>query len=260
MNLFSKLDVSGPRIFHMEENISKKIPLIIGHRGAAGHAPENTLEAFHKAHELGADGIELDIYLTKDKELVVVHDPEIKTPDGGKIGIRESTVAEIQGTPAGANIPTLRRVLEETGAFWKIINIEIKSTGFLTDGIEHHLSDLLSESPWKEKALVSSFNPFHLMRLKRIDPKIRTGYLMYEGSKFFQRKFWTLWTEAETINLSNEWAKNPDVYFSYLKLGRKIWIWTVNTEEDMRLWIGRGVDGIITNYPDRLKKVLADFE
>jgi len=237
-----------------------KRPLIIGHRGASGHAPENTLAAFHKAHEMGADGIELDIYLTRDQQLVVVHDPEISTADGKRIAIRQSTVEEIHSCPAGAAIPTLQQVLEETADFWRVINIEIKSTGYTTDGIENHLCDLLHSSPWKEKCLISSFNPFHLMRVKRLDPSVRTAYLMYERHYLAQRSFWALWTQAEAVNLSSEWAKNPKVYFKYLKLGKKMWIWTVNSEEDMRLWIGRGVDGIITNYPDLLKKVLADFQ
>lgn len=242
-----------------------KKPLIIAHRGASGHAPENTMEAFHKAHALGADGIELDIYQTSDNHLVVLHDDHITTPDGKKFFIRQHTLKTLSETPAGQHIPTLSQVLEETGHFWQTINIEIKSTGFMTDGIENRLVELLSETlcqgaSFHPKILVSSFNPFHLMRLKRLDSRLSTGYLMYERNWLLQRKFWTLWTEAQTLNLSSEWAKNPEIYFRYLKLGKKIWVWTVNTEEDMRLWIGRGVDGIITNYPDLLKKVLEDFK
>ncbi len=232
-------------------------PLIIAHRGASGEAPENTIKSFRLAATQNADGIELDIYLTRDKQMIIHHDDYVKIGPH-RHHMRHSTYAQLLEADVGEGekIPLLKSVFEELGKNFKIINVEIKSTGLKTDGIEKHLVSLIDEFDLKSKVLVSSFNPLHLIRLKKLDPKIRTGYLMYHRHWIAQRPAWSARTQAETLNLEAAWFKKPSIYKRYTKLNKKIWVWTVNSEEDMRYWIDKKVDAIITNYPARLKSLL----
>lgn len=232
-------------------------PLIIAHRGASGEAPENTMKAFQKALEQGADGIELDIFLTRDKKMVVTHDENLKGLTGHNIETRTSTLAELRELDfgEGEKIPTLDEVLETFGKCFTIFNIEIKSTGYLTDGVETKLLEHLQRHSVEEKTIVSSFNPFNLIRMRRIAPHIRRGYLIWPEHWTARRKIFIRMAGVESVNLDYRWATDHRLD-RYQKMGKKIWVWTVNDVADMQKWIEYGVEAIITNYPARLTEVL----
>lgn len=232
-------------------------PLNIAHRGASGEAPENTMKAFQKALDAGADGIEFDIFLTSDKKMVVTHDENLKGLTGHNIETRKSTLAKLRELDFGdgEKIPTLDGVLESFGKRFTILNIEIKSTGYLTDGVETKLLEHLQRHHVEEKTIVSSFNPFNLMRMKRIAPHIRRGYLIWPEHWTARRKFFIRLAGVESVNLDYRWATDHRLD-RYRKMGKKIWVWTVNDAGDMKKWVDKGVEAIITNHPARLKQLL----
>ncbi len=233
-------------------------PLVIAHRGASGDAPENTLKAFRLAAEQKADGIELDILLSRDGIVVVTHDENLMRLTGEPILTRQAPLGVLKQLDfgEGEKIPTLDEVFEECGQKFSIINVEIKSTGYLTDGIEKKLVEVIDKHKLRNKILVSSFNPLHLLRMKRLAPDIKRGYLIYEKPWIAQLTFWLHVTQAVSVNLSAEWCENIQRFEKYKKLTSQSWVWTVNSEAEMKKWIDRGVDAIITNYPERLKNLL----
>lgn len=235
-------------------------PLIIAHRGASGYAPENTLKAFRLAADLGADGIELDVFLTRDKQVVVTHDETLERLTGKAVVTRQTTLKELQELDfgQGERISTLREVLEELGPKFSMINIEIKSTGYFTDGIEREVVSLIQKLNMLDKVLLSSFNPLHLLRTRCLCPQIKIGYLVSPQHRLAQQTFWVSLCRAVTINLGNRWADDPKRFERFQKLNIPIWVWTVNDMRQVPLWLERGVAAIITNYPDKLRKVIQE--
>lgn len=232
-------------------------PLIIGHRGASGDAPENTLASFRLAAAQGADGIEFDVFQTTDKEIVVTHDENLKRITGHDVWTRRLTLKELRELDfgKGEKIPTMEEVLSEVGSLFSVLNIEIKSTGMFTDGIEQILIDRIKKYHMEEKVLVSSFNPLHILRIKRLAPFIRTGYLISPRHWTARRKIFIRHSGAVSINVDHEWLSDR-LLEVYRTMGKLIWVWTVNEEEDIKRWISKPVSAIITNYPGRLKQLL----
>ena len=148
-------------------------PLVWAHRGASGYAPENTLAAFEKAVELGADGVELDIQLTKDDEIVVIHDEKIDRTSDGEGWVKDYTLEELRGFNYNrtkpeyehADIPTMREVFEllkPTGLF---INIEIKTGVIFYEKIEEKILALTKEMDMEDRVCYSSFNHYTVKRI-----------------------------------------------------------------------------------------------
>ncbi len=232
-------------------------PLIIAHRGASGSAPENTMKSFRLAYTQGADGVELDVFLTLDGELVITHDEHLERLTGHRHFTRKLSLKELKGLDfgEGEQIPTLHEFLEEFGPRFSIINIEIKSTGFVTDGIEQKLADLICEHKIEDKILVSSFNPLHLVRIKRILPTLKTGFLTCPDTWYAPVSFWSPVLDVYSINFDQNHV-SPEKIAQYKEKGKKIWLWTVNSEIDMDKWLRSPVDAMITNYPDKLKNII----
>lgn len=233
--------------------MTTKKTLVIGHRGASGYTPENTLKSFEQAARQNADGIELDVFLTSDGEVVVTHDENCKRLAGVDMWVRKSTLAKLKELDFGQKekIPTLREVLSEFGSIFNVINIEIKSTGIFSDGIEQAVTDLVSHFKLDKKVLISSFNPLNLYRVKKCAPQIRRGLLVDPDSKITQLLgLWIPLTEPDTLNIENKWSKSSKNMYILEKLQKKLWVWTVNSKEDMTFWSDKGADAIITNYPD----------
>ena len=235
-------------------------PLVIAHRGASGMAPENTLKAFRLAAEQGSDGIELDFMLSLDGIVVITHDENLKRLTGHDIETRRTTLSSLKELDfgEGEKIPTLDEMFQEFSKKFLVINVEIKSTGYRTDGIEKALINVIDKHQLREKILVSSFNPLHLLRMKKLAPDIKRGYLIYERPWLAQRTFWIKGIKATSVNLSAEWCEEMRRFEKYKKLAPQTWVWTVNDEHEMKKWIDRGVNAIITNYPSRLRKILAN--
>lgn len=266
--------------------------LNIAHRGARSLAPENTIAAARKALEIGAAVWELDVRMSRDKELVVIHDATLKrTSNVKKIfsgrkpwSVRNFTLAEIQRLDFGSwfnktdpfgqitagrisqkeqisfegiEVLTLREALEFTRKNnWKV-NIEIKSSSSHPDNFEpvEKIVALINRLGMKEMVIVSSFDQAYVKKVKQLDPGIPTGLLVDES----------LAHPVNCLKRINADAYHPEISVIDLSKIRKlrnegfcINVWTVNDERTMRDLIRVRVDGIITDFPQNLESILRE--
>lgn len=237
---------------------------ILGHRGAPGHAPENTMAFFAKAVELGVNMFELDIHQNRDGVLIVMHDSTVDRTTDGTGRISEMTWEEIRRLDAGrwfgaefagAKVPRLEEVLEAYGGKMPI-NIEIKAGDELYPNIVEPLVDLIEERRLVEDVLITSFHAEYLVEVREKLPGAQVGLI-------FNKPRENVIAEA----LSNRWQ----VLHPHLSLVTKEWVdeahahglivraWNPNETEPMRRLIEAGVDGIGTDYPDRLWAVAREM-
>ena len=218
--------------------------LRVGHRGAAGHAPENTLKSFSRAIELGCDMTELDVHLCGSGELVVIHDESVDRTTDGSGEVADLTLGELKQLNAGQEekIPSLEEVLRLLKGRI-MLNIELKGLG--TAEPVYRLVDSLG---WRgENLLITSFYWAMLNEYRMLDPEARLGPLTYDNLK-------DAMGFAKEVNAH---CINP--YHGHLSLdyieeahhnGFKVYSWTVNEPKDIQHIIDLGVDGVISDYPD----------
>lgn len=233
------------------------------HRGFSGLYPENTMLAFRKALETkGCDGIELDVHLTKDGEMVIIHDESIdRTCVNGTGYIKDYTYEELKefdvsfkflGQCEPQQIPTLREYFELVKDSALITNIELKTGIFEYEGIEQKVFDLIQEFGLKDKINISSFNHFSVKRMKEICPEIKCGLLT--ESWMINAGQYVKGAGAECLNPIFH-NLNEEVVAEVKSHEIEINTWTVNEEKDIRMMIQRGVDSIIGNFPDRVTRI-----
>ena len=240
---------------------------IFAHRGASGYAPENTLEAFELAAKMGAHGVELDVHITKDGEIVVTHDETIERVSDGEGWVKDMTLSELKALHFNkvkpeykdARIPTLQevfRLLEPTGLK---INIELKNSHIDYPDLEKRCIELAEKENMLGKVLFSSFSHRSLLRVKAIDRSLFCG-LLYEASMI---KPWAyavaLGMDAIHPHFSEVLTPGGECAEAH-KAGIKVNPWTVNREEDLRAVLREDADILITNYPDLGLKCLAEHQ
>lgn len=239
--------------------------LNIGHRGASGHAPENTLAAFRMAAEMGARFIETDLQLTRDARIVAMHDATVDRTTNGRGRVSKMSLGELRGLDAGGKflseegrsfkgerVPTLDEVLafaqEKDVGFY----LELKATQMW--GMEQSLAGAMRIAGQLARNMVISFDPDVLISMRRAEPTVMTGFLTEHPSiasiekamSIGARQFLPRADRASTEIVAAAHRENLPVV-----------VWTVNEIEKMRALIAMGVDGIMTDYPDRLAGVLA---
>lgn len=239
-----------------------KTPLIIAHRGASGDAPENTLAAFRLAMDSGADMIELDLHRSKDGALVVCHDSKLYRTARVKKTIQQLTLKELKRLDVGSwfhprfsgeTIPTLEEVLELTTNRIRL-NIEIKEGSSLYPGIEKRLIELLESFRMIGSVLVSSFDYHALDAVRAINPEVAIGLLAERGDiKHLIRKASGL--SASSLNLYTKIAAPKSVQEAH-RHGLQVYVYTVNQVRLMNYYLLMGVDGVFTNFPDRMAQLL----
>lgn len=243
--------------------MKKNNPLIIAHRGASGEAPENTLAAFRLALEQGSDGIELDVHLSKDGHLIVIHDDNIKRTTNGEGLVGDLTLAELKKVDAGSwfdkkfsgeKIPLLEEVLNMIPEHI-FVNVEIKNIPSYYEGIEKKLLDLVIGMNRLHQVIVSSFDHQSLYRLKKQNKHIKIGLLYAENvvdpagfADFFGFPIFSIHPHFQAIH-------DKDIERAVMN-DLKVFPWTVNSESDMKKLINSNVSGMITNYPSKMRKVL----
>ncbi|MGB4660442.1 MAG: glycerophosphodiester phosphodiesterase [Mobilitalea sp.] len=232
------------------------------HRGASGYAPENTLESFRLAVKMGADGIELDVRLTKDNQMVVSHDESIHRVSNGNGFIRDYTLSELKKfnfnrlhaeyefTP----IATLEEVLGELKDTALSINIEIKGGVYVYNNLEEKVLELVKQMKMEDRILYSSFNHYSMLRIKEINPEAKTGLLYEDG--FVDVPQYGKRIGADALHPTFKNLKYPNLAEDCKELGLLLNVWTVNSEKDIRYVCECGVSGVITNYPDRARKII----
>lgn len=229
--------------------------LNIAHRGASGSFPENTLAAFRAAIEAGAEMCELDVQLTRDGAMVVIHDDTVDRTTDGTGAVASMTLAEIKRLDAGAKfdprftgerIPTLQEVFDlvEGGC---ALNIEIKS-----DGLESKVSELVGARKAFGWTLISSFDWTALARIRHIAPEMRVGLL---ASRWPARLIGAA-TEMKAYAINPKFdIVTEDLCIAAHSREINVYAWTVDEPAEMRRLIAYGVDGIMTNWPGRLGEV-----
>jgi glycerophosphoryl diester phosphodiesterase len=250
----------------MLDSFYVKQPLNLAHRGARCVAPPNTLAAFVRALELGADGVELDVHLSADGVPVVIHDFSLEATTNGHGSVSSKTLAELKEldagstfdlTFAGERIPSLDQVFEAIGKL-ALINIELKALGPLGRGLEPAVAALVQKHGLENRVLFSSFNPFALRRIKRLLPHVPGGLLYAPDMPFYLRRAWLAPLCPHEARHPHHSMLTPSSLQTLRQRGYRINVWTVNDPADMRRMIELGVDAIITDHPDVLHQILRD--
>lgn len=222
--------------------------LCIAHRGAMGHAPENTLAAVEKALELGAQYIEVDVQYI-DGQLIVFHDDTLERTTNGTGRLCDQSFESLRLLDAGdgQQIPTLAEVCELIDAR-TCINIELKATGSATH-VAALLSRLLSEGWHVDHFLISSFHYEELIEIKRLQPEIKRGLLLAgctdAGLQLAQD------IEAYSIHPTID-CVDAALIVSAHKQGMKVFVYTADTDDDIRHVEQIGADGVFSGYPERV--------
>lgn len=244
-----------------EREEKRKEMRVFAHRGFSGRYPENTMLAFQKAYEVGCDGIELDVQLTKDDVIVIMHDETIDRTTNGTGNLRDYTYEQLcsfdcSGKFAGKfgfqKIPTLQEYLEWVKDTGLTTNIELKNSVYYYQNLEEKVIDLVRRYHLEDKILFSSFNLVSVLKCKRLMPRIPAGFLM----------------EVRMDNMGALASENqveyyhPDLNFltedqveECHRNGVGVNVWTVNKKKHMKQLAQWKVDGIFTNYPDKARKL-----
>ncbi|WP_163099394.1 glycerophosphodiester phosphodiesterase [Peribacillus alkalitolerans] len=235
--------------------------LIFAHRGSKGTHPENTLAAMQEAVRLGADGIELDVHLTKDGELVVIHDETVDRTTNGTGKVMDFTLEELKKLDAGSwfsnefqgeTIPTLKEVLQLLQGTEILLNVELKTDVIQYQEIEEKVLKDLEQFSYKDKAIISSFNHYSVQRIKQLDPEINIAILFVEILV-------EPWKYAASIGASALHVHTPVAYTEMSREAERnnfpLRVWTVNEEEDMKKLIGMNIDTIMTDFPEKALKI-----
>ena len=242
-----------------------KTPIIIAHRGASRQAPENTMAAFTRALELGAGGIELDVHLSADGHLVVTHDEQVDRTSDGKGLIRDKTLQQLKDLDFGSwfsehfkgeKIPTLEEVLDLVRDWNGLLNIEIKNGPVFYPGIEKAVSDAVAQYKLANRTIISSFNHYSLVEIRKLNPEIKTAPLYMAG-------LYEPWQYARSLGAC---AIHPLFYnivpevMKGCKLnGIMVNPFTVDQPEYIKAMAAAGVDGIITNVPDIALSIIGEM-
>lgn len=232
------------------------------HRGASAYAPENTISAFRKAAEMKADGVELDIQLSKDGKLVVIHDETVDRVSDRKGFVRDFTLRELQEIDVSRpipgfgfeRIPTLSEVLEELKPTGMTVNIECKTGIFFYPGLEEKMIKLVKDMDMTDRIWCSSFNHESVKKVKQLCPEMKTGFLIAD----------VIIDVADYARKNGVMALHPALYHMQdeglidrcKRNGLAVHVWTVNDSEHMKALCLAGVDALITNYPDIARKVV----
>ena len=233
-----------------------KSPVIYAHRGASAYAPENTMPAFEKALEFGADGIELDVHLTKDNYIVVCHDEWTGRISSKNLLIKDTTYKELctldfggwfSPKYKGTKIPLFEEVLNLLKDWNGILDIEIKCGGNYYPGIEQKCIDMLKEHNFLNKIIFCSFDHDSMEKVKSINSNIPVGLLYGEAIQ-------EPWNYAKKRGADALHPYYQLVDFKMVDMCRKnnilINAWTLNEEIEIKKYIEMGIDGVITNKPD----------
>jgi glycerophosphoryl diester phosphodiesterase len=249
----------------MVQKMELKRPMNLAHRGARMLAPENTLAAFRKAQELGADGVELDVFRCLSGEVVVTHDDDLSIWTKAKGFVSSSPLALLKELDFGSHfgsafsgeqIPTLQEVIDSLSKTM-FINIEIKTLSLKPAPEVLAISDLISKNNLYNRVIVSSFNPLVLHHLKKIAPKVSKGLLFEFRLPYYLKSFGSQVLKLQALHPSNNLV-NEVFMLKAKQLHYLVNTWTVNEMDEMRRLIKLGVDTIITDYPDRLNQVLLE--
>lgn len=232
------------------------------HRGASGYFPENTMLSFKNAVKLGCDGVETDVQMTSDGVMILMHDELVDRTTNGTGYVKDFKFDELRKLDAGSwfnkdyegeSIPTAEELIIFAKENNILINFELKNGIVLYSGIEEKLIDMIYKYDMQNNIIFSSFNHYSMFHCKEITNEIKTGLLYMDG--LYEPEVYCKHVHADALH-PNYYAINKEIVANAKKTGILVNPFTVNEESTMRDLIAAGVDGIITNYPDKLKQIL----
>lgn len=222
--------------------------LIIGHRGAKGYAPENTISSFKRAIELGVDMIELDVYVLLTGEVVLMHDHKVDRTTNGKGYVYEQSYDEVRALDAGGGeqVPTLQEVLDFVNRR-VVINVELKGPG-TAKAVAAIIADYIETKGWQpSNFIVSSFNHHELKEFQSHLPSITIAALMdalpLDYAAFAER------LGAKIVSPGHQFVTKEYVDDAHAR-GMRVNVWTVDDPDEIHRMMRMGIDGIFTNVPD----------
>ncbi|MEC2056858.1 glycerophosphodiester phosphodiesterase [Peribacillus psychrosaccharolyticus] len=235
---------------------------IFAHRGAAGTYPENTMVAFIEAKRSGADGIELDVQLSKDGIPVVIHDETLNRTTNGSGFVKDQTMGDMKKLNAGYKfgkqlgrripIPSLQEVFEWIQSTDLLCNIELKNGVYLYPGLEEKVIQLVRGYGLEERVILSSFNHYSLVYAWRLAPEIETAPLYRDG-------IYMPWVYASSIGSR---GMHPSIHavpdaliIDAMAYGIQVRPYTINGEEDIKRLLSINCSAIITDFPERAVRI-----
>lgn len=250
-------------IFMVQPLTAQTYPQVVSHRGGSLFAPENTLAAIDLSLQAGVDCIEIDVQLSADNVVVVIHDETLDRTTTGKGKIASMKFSQIREADAGVDfsdafqgekVPALYEILERVGGKAMLL-IEIKNPGNIYQGIEVQIAEIIHKYNASSWCVIQSFNPDDLYRMHQADPLIKLGLLrVFPGLRKLKKDKELLPILSE-INVYYRFASRINVR-KIQKMGKKVRVWTVNSEHYMKQMIRNNVDGIITDDPLLLLETL----
>ena len=256
----------------IDKNIRKDDFMLIAHRGASGYAPENTIPALLKAIESGANYLEIDVHQSSDNQIVVIHDYDIDRTTNGTGYVKEMSIAELKQFDAGSwfdpvfagtTIPTLQEVINILVPNVKLI-IKVKGSSEDYPGIEEKIISIVNQYQVESQVILKSFSIDVLNTFKILAPEIPRLYVfvLHLSALNFTIDKWINFTDiyenpskAQYFQ-AHRWFINKSVIENAHANSIKIIAWNVNTEEEVESMLELGVDGIETDYPDRVLSYL----
>jgi glycerophosphoryl diester phosphodiesterase len=239
-------------------------PIVFAHRGDCAHAPENTLAAFKMAADKGATAIELDVNLSSDKQVIVIHDASVDRTTNGNGNVRSLPLAALRDLDAGAwfneqfrgeHIPTLEEVFATLGKRI-FINVELKDFVAPGDDLVPNVVELVKKFGLQETVMFSSFYQRNLLIAKRLLPEVSCGLLALPGFLGWPaRTFGYRRKEYQAFHPNSKNVTLGLVNRAHAA-GKRVHVYTVNDVEELKRLVGIGVDGIFTDDPAQALKVL----
>lgn len=238
---------------------------ILAHRGYSAAYPENTMKAFIEAEKAGADGLEIDVQLTKDGEVVVIHDEKIDRTTNGTGFVKDLTFKEIRKFDASYKnksllkkepIPSFIELLEWLKTNSLVCNVELKNGIFPYKGMEEKVVSLIRHYNLEERIILSSFNHYSIVYCYQLAPEIETAPLYSEG-------LYMPWIYAQSIKARGIHPKliaaPNEIILSSMENGITVRPYTVNKEEDMRRMFEIGCSAFITDDPIKANEIKREF-
>ncbi|GGE76685.1 glycerophosphodiester phosphodiesterase [Priestia taiwanensis] len=239
-----------------------KKPLIFAHRGVKSTHPENTMIAFKEAVNVGADGIELDVQLSKDGEIIVIHDETLDRTTTGKGAVQDYTLEELKQIDAGEKfntvfkgetIPTLREVFEWATTNKLLLNVELKNDVIHYNELEEKVIALIEEFELHSRIILSSFNHQSIAKLSTLAPELEHALLYEEKENEIVQNIHQ--NRANGFHPNFKWL-TEEMIKEVQQAGFIVRPYTVNNMADVQRMIDYGVDVIITDYPQQAKALL----
>lgn len=235
-------------------------PRVLGHRGARGHAPENTLKGFRLGVALGADWVECDVHLTRDGQVVVIHDDTVDRTTTGSGAVRDLTLAQIRQLDAGdgERVPTLEALLDWAKPLAPLgVAIEIKSENSAASSLAAAVVRVVNAHAMVERVMVISFDTAAIREVKALAPEIRTGWLFADPQA-------QVIQAAQQLGASAIWPQlrlvTRDLVDRCHQQGVAVWTWLANSSEDIEQALSAGVDGMGSDFPERVRTAIAAWD